>query len=348
MLADELDYLIGADTHRDTHALAVVAAGSGGVLAQTQVEASGGGYARALALADKEAPGARAWAIEGTGSYGAGLARYLAEHGERVLEVGRHRREPRRGRAKSDALDAIRAARGVLGETKLASPRAGGAREALRALVTTREGAIATRRAGLNQLRALIVACREPLRAELRGLTRARLVARCAGLRCEQRRDRQLRATTLALRACARRVQAATAEEHELKREITLLVGELAPQLLRERGIGPISAAEILVSWSHQGRFHSEAAFAHHAGSAPLPASSGEIVRHRLDPGGDRRLNRALHTIVVSRRKHDPTTIAYVERRQGEGKSVRDAIRCLKRYLARRLFRLLEAGPMPS
>jgi transposase len=348
MLADELDYVIGADTHRDAHALAVVAAASGGVLAQRQIEANGGGYAAALAFAERETGGRRAWAIEGTGSYGAGLARYLSERGERVLEVGRSRREPGRGRPKSDPLDAVRAARSVLGETKPAVPRAGGGRAALRALVTTREGAIATRRAGLNQLRALIVDCPEPLRAELTGLTRARLLARCASMRCNQRRDPQLRATRLALRACARRVQAADAEQRELAREITLLVREWAPQLLAEPGVGPISAAQLLVSWSHAGRFPSEAAFARHGGTAPIPASSGQVIRHRLNPGNDRQLNRALHTVIVSRRKHDPATIAYTNRRTSEGKSTREAIRCLKRYLARHLFRIMEAMPQAA
>lgn len=348
MLAEELQFVIGVDTHRDAHMLVVVAAGNGSVLAQAQIEASAAGYVRALALADGAARGRRVWAIEGTGSYGAGLARSLSVRGERVLEVGRQQREARRGRAKSDALDAVRAARSVLGETGLASPRAAGRREALRALLTTREGAIATRRAGLNQLRALIVVSPEPLRAELRPLTRARLLARCASLRCVRGREPQLHATKLALRACARRVLAATSEARELEAEITLLLRELAPQLLAERGVGPISAAEIVISWSHQRRFHSEAAFARHAGSAPLPASSGQVVRHRLNRGGDRRLNRALHTIIVSRRKHHPDTIAYIQRRQSEGKSTREAIRCLKRYLARHLYRVLEASPLTT
>ncbi len=224
----------------------------------------------------------------------------------------------------------------------------GGAREALRALVTTRAGAVATRRAALNQLRALIVIAPESLRAELRQLTRAKLLAGCARLRPDRHADPQLRGTSLALRACARRVQAANAEERELKREITRLVDELAPQLLAEPGVGPISAAQLIVSWSHRGRFDGESAFARHAGAAPIPASSGQVVRHRLSRGGDRALNRALHTIIVSRRKHEPSTIAYIERRQREGKSAREAIRCLKRYLARHLFRILEAGPMTA
>ncbi len=347
MLADRLDYVIGVDSHRDAHALALLAAPTGAPLLESELSADRRGYEGALALARAQAPGERLWAIEGSGSYGAGLARYLAEQGERVVELERPRRRQRR-RGKSDGIDALRAARAALAETKLALPRAGGAREGLRALVTTRAGAVAGRRAALNQLRALIVIAPESLRGELRGLTRAKLVTRCLRLRPERRAEPELRATTLALRACARRVSSATAEERELRREIALLVEQLAPQLLLERGVGAITAAQLVISWSHRGRFSGEAAFARHAGAAPIPASSGQVERHRLDRGGDRALNRALHTIVLARRKHDPATIAYGQRRRAEGKSVRETIRCLKRYLARHLYRVLEAGPMSA
>jgi transposase len=347
MLADEVDYVVGVDPHRDAHALAIVHAGTGGAVRSAQVTANARGYARALRLAEREAPGRRAWAIEGTGSYGAGLARFLARRGEWVLEVGRTRRE-RRSHAKTDALDAVRAARSVLGETELASPRAGGEREALRALLVARAGALAAKKAGLCQLRALIVTCPEPLRSELRSLTRARLLRRLQAVRPDRHRDAELRGTLIALRALARRVQALTGEEGELKREIQELVARLAPALLDEPGVGPVAAAQLLISWSHRGRFRSEAAFARLAGVAPIPASSGLVRRHRLDPGGDRQLNRALHTIIVSRRKNHAATISYIERKIREGKNVREAIRCLKRYLARHLFRLLEADPMAA
>src|SRR5262245_58518929 len=347
MLADELDYVVGVDPHRDRHALAIVRSATGAALFEGQVAASQRGYAQALRLVEREAPGRRAWAIEGTGSYGAGLARFLTARDERVLEVGRIRRE-RRSHAKSDPLDALRAARSVLGEAELASPRAAGEREALRALMVARAGALAAKKAGLCQLRALIVTCPEPLRSELRPLTRARLLRHLRAVRPGRHRDAELRGTLIALRALARRVQLLTGEEAELKREIQDLVERLAPTLLDEPGVGPVAAAQVLISWSHRGRFRSEAAFARLAGAAPIPASSGLTSRHRLDPGGDRQLNRALHTIVVSRRKNHPPTIAYVERRRAEGKSVRETIRCLNRYLARHLFRLLEAGPMAA
>jgi transposase len=343
MLADRLDYVVGVDTHRDTHALAVVAAATGGVVVvEPALSACPRGYRRLLALADAHAAGARAFAIEGTGSYGAGLARFLAGRGERVLEVERPERK-RAQRGKSDVLDAVRAARGVLGADKLARPRAGGRRAALQALLRTREGALGARRAALCQLRALIVTAPVELREELRALTPARLLKRCAQLRPGSTPDS--RGTRLALRLLAQRIQLLTAEERALKREITTLVEQLAPRLLTEPGIGPISAAQVLVAWSHPGRLRSEAAFARLAGAAPIPASSGRTIRHRLDRGGHRQLNRALHTIIISRRKHHQPTIAYIEHRLSEGKTQPEAIRCLKRFLARRLFRTLEATP---
>jgi len=263
-----------------------------------------------------------------------------------VLEVDRPRRQGRSS-GKSDPLDAVRAARTALAGERLPEPRAAGKREELRALVAAREGALSAKRAGLCQLRALIVTAPEPVRHELRGLSRARLLARLQGLRPDRNTSRP-RGLLLALKSVAGRVSELTREERELKTEIKVLVAELAPQLLDEPGVGPASAAQILLAWSHQGRLRSEAAFARLAGAAPIPASSGQTIRHRLDRGGDRALNRALHTIIVSRRKHDPATIAYVQRRTAEGKNVREAIRCLKRYLARHLFRTLEAGPMTA
>jgi transposase len=344
MLADQLDYVVGVDPHRDAHALAIVDVRTGGVVFETSVNASSGGYARALELARRHAPGRRVFAVEGTGSFGAGFTRLLNGEGERVLEVGRLRRERRSG-GKTDALDAIRAARSVLAQTRPAEPRAGGEREALRALTAAREGAVTARRAGLCQLRGLLVSAPEPLRAELRSLSRARLLRRLAAVRPERRRDPELRGTLLALRALARRVKALTDEERELAREIETLTRKLAPQLLEQPGVGPLAAAQILISWSHRGRIRSEAAFARLAGCAPIPASSGQTIRYRLDRSGDRRLNRALHMILVTRRRAHAPTIAYINRRIQEGKSRREATRCLKRYLARNLYRLLEHAP---
>jgi len=342
MLADQLDYVVGVDPHRDSHALAVVQVVSGAVLFEAAVSASSDGYANALKLVDQHAKGRRAFAVEGTGSFGAGLTRFLTANGERVLEVGRLRRERRSG-GKTDALDAIRAARSVLTQNRPATPRASGEREALRALMA-REGAVNAKRAGLCQLRDLLVTTPEPLRSELRPLTRARLLQRLAATRPERRHDPELRGALLALRSVARRVLQLTAEERELAREIETLTRKLAPQLLEQPGVGPLAAAQLLLSWSHRGRISSEAAFARLAGCAPIPASSGQTVRYRLDRSGDRRLNRALHMILVTRRRTHAPTIAYISRRTQEGKTKREATRCLKRYLARNLYRLLEQG----
>jgi len=344
MLADELDFVVGVDPHRDSHAVAVIEIRSGAVTFEANVTAASDGYLDALRLAQRHAAGKRAFAIEGAGSFGAGLARFLVDHDEQVFEVGRIRREPRSG-GKTDALDAVRAARSLLTQKRPAKPRSNGEREALRALIAAREGAVNAKQAGLCQLRDLLITAPEPLRSELRPLTRARLLNRLAATRPQRRQDPELRGTMLALRAIARRVQSLTSEERELAREIEKLTRKLAPQLLDQPGIGPLLAAQVLLSWSHPGRIANEAAFARLAGVAPIPASSGQTNRHRLDRSGDRKLNRALHLILITRRRTHPPTIAYIERRIQEGKSRREATRCLKRYLARNLYRLLEHGP---
>jgi transposase len=344
MLADELDYVLGVDTHRDEHVMVVVTAPAGGVVAGTAVAANGRGYCELLRAAARHAPGRRAWAIEGTGSYGAGLARYLSEHGEAVLEVSRAPRTERRLAGKDDALDAIRIARAALASETHALPRAGERREALRLLLIARRGAVDVRREALTQLRAVIVTAPDPLREQLRRLSLGKLLDRCARLRRTTAATDEL-AVRLVLRSLARRVQAATSEADLLEREILAQVRALAPALLDEPGIGPIVAAQLIVSWSHPGRLRSEACFARLAGVAPIPASSGQMTRHRLSRGGDRQLNRALHTIILHRRQHDPTTRDYIARRVSEGKSTRDATRLLKRYLARHLYRLLEQQP---
>ena len=343
MLADQVDYVVGVDPHRDSHALAIVHVLSGAVVFETTIAASSQGYAEALQLVDAHAPSRRAFAVEGSGSFGAGLTRFLTSRGERVLEVSRLRRERRSG-GKSDAIDAVRAARSVLGQERPATPRAGGERQALQALVAAREGAVNAKCAGLAQIRDLLITTPEPLRSELRPLTQAPLLRRLAATRPEGRRDPELRGSLLALRSVARRVLQLQAEERELGRQIEALTRKLAPQLFDQPGVGPHAAAQLLLSWSHQGRIRSEAAFARLAGAAPIPASSGQTVRYRLDRSGDRKLNRALHLILVTRKRTHPPTRAYIERRIQEGKTRREANRCLKRYLARSLYRQLEHG----
>jgi transposase len=347
MLADDVAFVLGVDTHADEHALALVDAHDQRLLRRLTIAADRHGYRQALRLARRQAAGRRAWALEGSGSYGAGLARFLAARGERVLEVERPRGSGGQGRAKSDALDAERAARTLLAGAAGAAPRLGADTQALRTLLVTREGAVAARTAALNELRALIVTAPAQLRERLQGLPEAALVAACSRLRGTGRDDERA-ACSLALRSLSRRVRQLRAEAQALERELAGRVERMAPQLLARRGVGPVSAAALLCAWSYPGRVRSEAAFARLAGAAPLPASSGKTVRHRLDRGGDRRVNRALHTIVLTLRRTDPSTRAYIARRVSEGKSTREAVRCLKRYLARSLFRLLEAAAVDA
>ena len=341
MLADELDYVLGVDTHRDEHVIAVVTAPAGAVVARRAIAADRRGYREALRFADRVAGGKRAWAIEGSGSYGAGLTRSLSEHGEAVLEISRTPRTERRLTGKDDSLDAVRIARTALASDKLALPRSGERREALRLLLIARRSAVDVRREALVQLRSVIVTAPPSLRDELRRLPLGQLLDRCSRLRRTRARADEL-AVRLVLRNLARRVQAATSEAAELEQEILAHIRALAPKLLDEPGVGPIVAAQLIVARSHRGRLRSEACFARLAGVAPIPASSGQTTRHRLSRGGDRQLNRALHTILLHRRQHDPTTRDYIARRVSEGKSTRDATRLLKRYLARHLYRLLQ------
>src|SRR5438552_4754784 len=209
MLADQLDYIVGVDTHLDEHVLAVVASPSGAVVAKRSVRASARGYASALQFALEAGNGARVWAIEGTGSYGAGLARYLVGRRETVLETSRLPQSERRLHGKDDALDAVRTARAALASDTLTLPRSGERREALRLLLVARRSAVDVRRAALVQLRSVIITAPESLRDELRRLPLGELLDRCSRLRRTPVADDEL-ATRLVLRSLARRIQAAT------------------------------------------------------------------------------------------------------------------------------------------
>jgi transposase len=342
MFADELDYVVGVDTHRDQHVLAVVVVPTGAVIAQRSVAATTRGYAAVLRFAEEFAPGARLWAIEGAGHYGAGLARYLAGSGETVHESARSSRSERRLRGKDDPLDATRAARSVLAADTRAAPRSGQRQEALRVLMLARRSAVDARRVALVQLRSVIVTSPEALREELRRLPVGELIRRCSRFRRSSTRTPDQLAAILVLRTLAQRIQAATREADLLEREILTHIRALAPELLDEPGVGPIVAAQLIVTWSHKDRVRSEAAFARLAGVAPLPASSGLTTRHRHSRGGDRQLNRALHTVILHRRHHDPETKHYIDRRVAEGKTRREATRMLKHYLARHLYRVMQ------
>lgn len=343
MLADEADHVIGVDTHRDTHTAAAVATQTGVVGESKTTSADSLGHKRMLAFAEEHAPASRVWAIESTGSYGSGLTTYLLERGERVVEVDRPKRPARRSGAKSDHLDAIRAAKEALEREHPTQPRRRGEREAVRVLARTREGAVRARSRAICHLKALVVTAPEGLRSQLRRLDDRELVPRCARLRTGAQQSTEHRMTVKALRATARRVLALEAEAADLESDLEVLISRICPAVLAEPGVGVFSAAELLNAWSHAGRLRSEAAFAMLGGAAPIPASSGQTVRHRLNRGGDRQLNRALHTITMSRLHHHPETQAYAARRAAEGRTPKEVKRCLKRFVARRMFRLLEA-----
>jgi transposase len=344
MLADLVELVIGVDTHKDTHTAAVVVAATGAVVDQATVAATPVGYRQLLRLADRQ-DGRRVWAIESTGGYGAGLTRFLATHDERVVELDRPKRAARRHGAKSDPLDATRAAREALARDRLAQPRAAGQRAALAARLAARRSAVQAATDAQRQLHALVVAAPDTLRSQLRNLTTPRLVATCGRLRQQAAWDVETAATAASLRALARRIQLLNAEIAEHTRAITTLVRAWRPELLTPTGVGPIVAAIVLCAWSHTGRCRTDAAFAMLAGAAPIPASSGQTVRVRLNRSGDRHLNQALHVIVLTRLRYDPATRAYAERRRAQGKSNREIRRCLARYVARQLYRLLEATP---
>jgi transposase len=347
MLADIVDVVIGVDTHKDTHAAAVVTAATGAAVAEVTVDTNAEGYATLVALADVHGA-VRAWAIEGTSSYGAGLVRYLHARNEWVIEVEGPNRPPRRHGAKTDELDAVRAAREALAREHLGEPRSDGERVALALRLAARQSAVDASRIAQQQLHAFVVTAPDQLRDQLRDATTAQMIPACAALDIDARWDTITRHTAIVMRDLARRVQQLAIEIKEHTGALTELVRAWRPDLLTTQGVGPIVAAVILCAWSHPGRFRSEAAFAMLAGAAPLPSSSGHTVRHRLNRSGDRQLNRALHTIVLTRLRHDPETCAYRDRRRQQGRNDREIKRCLKRYIARQLYRQLEHPPLDT
>lgn len=336
--------VVGVDTHKDSHSAALVDE-LGGVLASTDVLANQRGYVQLLEWARCRSP-RRTWVVEGTGSYGAGLASFLARCGEVVYEGDRPQRRKRGAAGKSDQLDAIKVAREALAREHHALPRQRGNREAIRVLLSTREGAVSAYRQALNQLYALVVTAPEPIRERLIRLKADQLVDACLRLR-RTAGDVETSVTKRVLRQLALRIETLQAEAADYEAQLKELVAETVPALLAEPGVGVITAAQLLVSWSHAGRVRNENAFAAMAGVAPVPASSGRVVRHRLNRQGDRRLNRALHVVALCRSSFHAPTKNYIARRTAEGKSSREIRRCLKRYLARRFFRLLQSLDKP-
>ena len=239
----------------------------------------------------------------------------------------------------------MRAAREALARPHLAEPRGGGPRTALSVLLAGRRSAVDAATTARLQLHALVVAAPERLRDRFRGRTTLAMVATAVGLRVNASWDVETRTYAIVLRDLARRSRQLHAEARRHEQAILAIVRSWRPDLLDQTGVGPIVAAVVLCAWSHPGRCRSDAAFAKLAGAAPIPASSGLTSHHRLSRYGDRQLNRALHTIVLSRLRYDPATRAYAERRRHDGKTDRDIKRCLKRYIARQLYRQLENPP---
>lgn len=345
MLAELVDHVIGVDPDRDWITVAALDSRTSGVISTDHFPATRDGYRDAIAWADAHTiESERAWVIEGTASYGRGLTMALQRDDELVIEFDRPTRKAAKDGAKSDALDAIRAAREALGRDKLNQPRTNdGIREAIRVHTIARAGAVRARTAAVNELKAFIVTADEQLRSELRGLRTNKIVDRCSRFRDSTKRPVDGRCTRNAMRALARRIQHLDAEIAEHNTEMKTLIDRAAPQLIAERGVGYVTAAAFYLAWSHPGRCHNEAAFARLGGTAPIEVTSGQKQdRHRLNRGGDRQLNRALYFVAVTRQRCCPETKDYMARRTSEGKTEREATRCLKRFIARRVWRLLE------
>jgi len=340
-------FVIGVDTHARNHAVSILACPTGEVIDQAQFPATAAGLSRAVSWAGRRTGGDAnvLWVIEGTGTYGARLARTVTDAGYTVVEAPRMNARANRGIGKSDPLDARRIAAAVLplDEMQLRDPRVdNGVRAAVKVLLASRDHMSTERTATVNALTALLrvvdlgIDARHPLTAT-QITTIAAWRTRAEDLATATARGEAIR--------LAKRVAALDTELKDITKRITDLVRQSpAVTLLDQPGIGPVTAAVALTAWSHLGRIRSEAAFASLAGASPIPASSGNTVRHRINRGGDRRLNRALHMAIVTRMRMDPRTRAYLERRTAEGRTLREIRRCLKRYLAREIYRRLNAA----
>jgi len=333
----------GVDTHADMHVAAALNP-IGGLLGVREFPATAAGYAELLAWLRSFGTVALA-GVEGTGSYGAGLARHLAAAGIRVVEVDRADRQDRHRQGKSDPLDAVSAARAAQSGRASGAPKGrDGAVEAIRALMVAKRSARHERTQAINQARALIVTGPDELRARFAGHAPAALAAAIAALR-PRPGEVPGYATRIALRELGRRVQFLDAQLERLDELIGPLVTARGPGLLSLYGVGPDTAALLLIAaGDHPERLRSESSWAHLCGAAPIPASSGKVSRYRLNRGGDRQANHALWRIVITRlssRPGHPATRAYAERRSKEGLSKKEIIRCLKRYVAREVYHQL-------
>lgn len=335
----------GVDTHGLTHHAAVIDS-VGRHLADREFPATIRGYRELLDWMCSHGT-LVAVGVEGTGAYGAELARVLTAAGVTVVDVDRPDRKTRRMKGKSDPIDSYAAATAVLSGRATGTPKSrDGVVEAARVLRTARRSAVKARTQAMNQIRGLLVSAPAMLREQVAGLDRATLIRTLARLRPGDDLRGPLTATRAALRRLARRHQAMDAEIAELDAEIGPLVQQAAPALLELFGVGSETAGQLLASaGDNPERMRSEAAFAHLAGVAPIPASSGRTHRHRLNRGGDRAANNALHTIVLVRMRFDDRTRTYVERRTKEGLSKKEIMRCLKRFTAREVYSALTSTP---
>ena len=329
----------GVDTHADTHHAAVIDS-NGKQLGDAQFPTTPAGYAALAAFLTAFGMAVRV-GVEGTGSYGAGLARHLGAAGFVVAEVLRPSRQVRRTRGKSDPLDAYAAARAALAQEEHATPKAGaGQVEAIRYLLVARRSAVKARTAAIVQIKSLLVTAPDLIRERYRSLGDKALIAALARLRLST--DALLAAVGQGLRSLARRHQLLGEEVSDLDQALAALTAAANPGLVAAKGIGTITAAQLLVTaGDNPERLRSEASFAALAGVSPIPASSGKTTRHRLNRGGDRQANAALHRIALVRMSYEPRTRDYVARKRALGHSNKEIIRCLKRALAREVFTLL-------
>ena len=337
--------VIGVDTHKHIHVAAVMDS-IGGILATLTIATDTAGFRQLLEWADGFGK-IIAFGVEGTGSYGAGLTSFVRRHGYKVIEVSRPDRRLRRLNGKSDSLDAENAARAVLAGFATAVPKtADGVVEMIRQLKVAHDTAVKDRTGAMVTLKAMLVHATEDLRRETARKTQKMIARHCAVLRPRGLNTPE-DANRHALRSIAKRWIVLNEEIKELEAQIEQLVVQRAPHLLDEFGIGVDTAAEILiVAGDNPERIKSEAAFAKLAGISPVPTGSGMTSgKHRINHGGHRQLNAAIYrTVIVRMRFHEPT-IAYVARRTAEGKSKRDIIRCLKRYVIREVYHLVKTDP---
>jgi transposase len=343
------DVVVGVDTHAETHT-AVAVDGLGRVLDTVEVPATAAGYRQLVRWARNHGEVTRA-GVEGTGAYGAGLARHLAEVGIEVIEVDRPNRQRRRRRGKSDPTDAEAAARAVLsGEATTVPKDTSGVVEAIRILHVTRRSAVKARTQAGNQMKDLVLTAPEPIRAKLRGLSTRQRVRACAAWRPGTALAADpTTATRRALHDLACRWLVLHDEARMLEAQLLELLTATVPTLMAEPGVGPDSAAKLLIAaGQNPDRLHSEAAFAALCGTSPVENSSGKHTGHRLNRGGDRQANNAIHTIALHRSRRCPETRAYLARRSLDPRNTpRRARRCLKRALARRLYHALMTDLAP-